>query len=114
MNGAAPSTTNCINPAANTALDLFVEVVGIDTTAAGNVSRYRALDVLMYRGATAATTQVVNGASNAAPNGGIGSGNAAAYSVAADTTNGCLALSVTAPNADTWHWVGRVRSTEVQ
>ncbi len=114
VNGGAPTTGNCVNPPANTALDLFVEVVGIDTTTSGNASRYRALDVLMYRGATASATQVVNGATNAAPNGGIGSGGSAAYTVAADTANGCLALSVTAPNADTWHWLARIRSTEVQ
>jgi hypothetical protein len=114
VDGNAPGSANCINPAANTALDLFIEVVGIDTTAAGNVSRYRLLDVLLYRGASSAATQVVNGASGAPPNGSIGSGGAAAYTVAADTTNGCLALSVAAPNTDTWHWAARVRSTEVQ
>lgn len=112
--GNAPGSNNCINPAANTALDLFIEVVGTDTSMTGNVSRYRLLDVLMYRGANNASTQIVNGASGAGPNGSIGSGSTAAYTVAADATNGCLALSVTPPNADTWHWAARVRSTEVQ
>ncbi len=112
--GNAPGAANCINPPANAADDLFVEVVGIDTTAAGNVARFRALDVLLYRGATAASTQVVNGAAAAAPNGSLGSGSTAAFTVAADTANGCLALSVAAPNADAWHWAARVRSTEVQ
>ena len=112
--GNAPGAANCINPAANAALTLFVEVVGIDTSLAGNVARYRLLDVLLYRGATAAATQVINGAAAAPPNGSIGSGSTAAFTVAADTTNGCLALSVTPPSADTWHWSARVRSTEVQ
>ncbi len=52
--GNAPGSLNCINPAANSADDLFVEVIGIDATSAGNVARYRALDVLLDRGATAA------------------------------------------------------------
>jgi hypothetical protein len=95
-------------------MDMFIEVVGIDTSNAGNVARYRLLDGLLYRGATAAATQVVNGASNAPPNGSIGSGSAAAFTTVADTTNGCLALSVTPPNGDAWHWAARVRTTEVQ
>ena len=112
--GNVAGAANCINPVANSADDLFVEVVGIDSASAGNVARYRALDVLLYRGATAASTQVANGATAAVPNGSIGTGGSAAFTVAADTINGCLALSVAAPNGDAWHWAARVRSTEVQ
>ena len=112
--GSPPSGSNCVNPAANSADNLFVEVVGIDTASAGNVARYRLLDLLLYRGATAAATQLVNGASAAPPNGSIGAGSTATFTATADTTNGCLALSVTAPNADAWHWAARVLSTEVQ
>ena len=114
VDGAAVGAANCINPAANTALDMFIEVVGIDTTSAGNVARFRSLDTLLYRGATAASTQLVNGASAQPPNGSIGAGSGAAFTVAADTSNGCLALSVTPPNTNAWHWAARVRTTEVQ
>ncbi len=114
VDGNPPAGNNCVNPASNTALNMFIEVVGIDTTTAGNVSRYRLLDGMLYKGSNNASTQFVNGVAGAAPNGSIGSGSAAAFTTAADPTNGCLALSVTAPNADTWHWAARVRSTEVQ
>jgi hypothetical protein len=33
---------------------------------------------------------------------------------AADTTNGCLNVSWTPPNADTWHVVARVVTVEVE
>ena len=112
--GLAAGTANCVNPPNNAAFDLFVEVVGLDTTTDASASRFRAIDVMMLHGTTAASTQVVNGAAAAAANGGIGSGSSATYTVAADTTNGCLTVSVTPPNADTWHWAARVRTTEVQ
>jgi hypothetical protein len=44
----------------------------------------------------------------------VGSDTFSAPTVAADTTNGCLNVSWTPPNADTWHAVARVVTVEVE
>ena len=91
-----------------------MDITGIDRTTGASAARYRLLDTMLLRGASAATTTMVNAVTAAAPNGSIGSGGTASFTAAADTTNGCLALSVTPPNADAWHWAARVVTTEVQ
>lgn len=112
--GNAAGPANCINLPNASAYSANVDITGIDRTTAASAARYRVLDVMLLRGASAAATVIVNGVTAAAPNGSVGSGSAASFTVAADTANGCLALSVTAPNADTWHWSARVLTTEVQ
>lgn len=112
--GNAAGLTNCINLPNNAAYSMSVDITGIDRAAAGNAARYRLLDVMLLRGASASATTIVNGVTAAAPNGSVGSGGTASFTAAADTTNGCLALSVTPPNADAWHWSARVVTTEVQ
>ena len=112
--GAAPNSGNCVNPAAGTAVSVVADFTGIDTTTGSSAVRFRLLDVLLLRGASAAATTVVNGATSSTPNGVIGTGSATTFAVVADTTNGCLAVSVTPPNTDAWHWSARINTTEVQ
>ncbi len=112
--GAAPSSGNCVNPLAGTAVSAVVDVTGIDTTTGTSAVRMRFLDVLLLRGASPSATVVVNGSTSSAPNGVIGTGSATVFAVAADAVNGCLAVSVTPPNADVWHWSARINTTEVQ
>ncbi len=112
--GQAPSVGNCVNLPNGSAYSASVDITGIDRTTGASAARYRLLDIMLLRGTSAAATSLVNGVSTAAPNGSVGSGSATSFSAAADTTNGCLALSVTPPNADAWHWAARVVTTEVQ
>ncbi len=112
--GLGPSAANCVNLPNASAYSATVDITGIDRTTAASAARYRVLDVMLLRGASAAATVIVNGVTAAAPNGSVGSGGTASFTAAADTANGCLALSVTPPNADAWHWSARIVTTEVQ
>ena len=112
--GLGPSPTNCVNLPSASAYSASVDITGIDRTTWTSAARFRLLDVMLLRGASASTTAIVNGAAASAPNGSVGGGTSASVTAAADTTNGCLALSVTPPNGDAWHWSARVVTTEVQ
>ena len=112
--GAPPSGGNCVNPPAGTAISAVVDFTGLDTSTGASAVRMRFLDVLLLRGVSASATTVVNGSANSAPNGVIGTGSATVFAVAGDTVNGCLAVSVTPPNADAWHWSARITTTETQ
>ncbi len=114
IDGQAPGAGNCVNLPNASAYSASVDITGVDRTTGASAARYRLLDIMLLRGASAASTALVNGVSAAAPNGSVGSGSAASFAASADTTNGCLALSVTPPNADAWHWAARVVTTEVQ
>ncbi len=111
--GGAANATNCINIPNNSAYAVSIDAVALDTTApTTNYGRYRWSDVILVRGASASTT-ALSGAtlSGSAVAGTIGTG---AMALSADTTNGCLNLSWTAPNSNTTHVVARVRTAEVQ
>ena len=110
--GNAAGTANTVNLPNNCAYSFQVEMVGLDTTTAGNYYRARTIDGLVTRGASASTTAVATGGNAGALS--VGTGSTASYTVTADTTNGGVNITVTAPNTDTWHWVARVSSTEVQ
>ena len=111
--GATAGNTNCVNPPPNTVVSAYIDVTGLDVTTGASAARMRFLDVMMLRGGTATATTVVNGGTAQSPNGIIGTAPAL-FAVVADTTNGCLNVSVTPPNSDAWHWAARISTTEMQ
>jgi hypothetical protein len=92
---------------------VYIDITGRDTTSV-IAARYRALDVLFDMRASASTTQIANGVSGVSANGNIGTVTGLSFTIGADTTNGCLTVSVVPPNSDAWHWAARVETTEVQ
>ena len=115
----APDAANCMNipNATRYALTVTLEAFDITTPANGYTARWTGAHD-MLRGAGAATVVVDGGTSSVAPDifrlAGTATGETAV--IAADVTNGCLAVTFTPPsgNTDTWHAVAKVEAVEVQ
>ncbi len=111
--GNAPNGLNCIRLQNNEAAAFDILLVGNDDSNTGNAVVWTMNGGLIARGSGPMSTIY------SAPPAGVtsvaqGNGSSAALAVSADRTNGCVNLSVTPPNADTWHWVARVVAAEVQ
>ena len=105
--GAAAGLHNCFNIYDNTAYRLKISGVGYDTTTATDYERDGDI-VILKRGAGVGTTTLVSRAT------GTSYGTGVTYALAADTTNGCLSLTVTAANANATHWAFMIESVEIK
>jgi hypothetical protein len=110
-----PGTQNTINlpqinfPANQQSIyQCSVRVVATNLTNVGNFLSYHEPMATLYRTTTAATTTLVTSGSPITKT----VGTAGSIALAADTTNAGLAITWTAPNADTWHVVAGVDCTE--
>lgn len=128
--GAAPGTANIVNLPNNATYRMSVLVVAQQTAGtagtAGDCASWTA-DILLRRGASAATTAFVGGAAVAATPGwasvtagtalaaGIRDAAAAGWTLTfgADTASGGLALTVTGEANKTVRWVARILTAEV-
>lgn len=111
--GATAGAANCVNIPNNAAFNITVDVVGLDHTSVGSNSSWGVWSGLLTRGANAASTALTM----ATPPTPITNGTVTGQGIAAtaDTTNGCLNLTMTHPtNTDTWNYVARVATVEVQ
>jgi hypothetical protein len=110
---AGPS--NCVNlptlnfPANQQAIyGLAIRVVATDITTPGNFLHFYDPAGTLSRVTTVATTGYT-------PSGSTVNkmvGTVGTLTITADTTNACLAVTWTAPNADTWHVVARIDDLE--
>lgn len=105
------NSNNTLNPAANSAWSVDLDCIYRDTTSSAVASWYWK-DILLVRGASASATtvsvpSVTTGATSGTP-------GASVPGIAADTTNGGLAVSFTAPNSDASHIVCRAKAVVVQ
>ena len=110
--GTAAGAANVVNIPVNTAYMIKIDLDGKDATSAGNAASVYQITGLLDCGATLATCAYTAGAAGTVVN--HGTGLAGAPTIAADTTNGGLSVSVTPPNSHTWNWVARVETVEVQ
>lgn len=110
--GAAGSG-NCLNIPNNSAFHLSVNVAGVDHTTPSNSTEWSLWSGLLIRGASAATTALTMAATPTPITTGTVTGQAIAAT--ADTTNGCLNLTITHPtNTDAWNYVSKIETVEVQ
>lgn len=110
--GAAAGSANCLNIPDNTVVVLDGMISARDTTAAGSAGVV-AMRAMLARGTGAASTVATINNPGAAFGTGTGATGVSA-AMTADTANGCLNVTVTPPNGDTWHWVFRGTAVEVQ
>ena len=102
-------TTNQLALANNSAIYVFGHVIA-NVTAAGDTASWT-ITATIKRGANAGTTTLVGSTITAQhANAGASSWN---VTVAADTVNGCLAVTVTGQASTTIRWVCRIETTEV-
>lgn len=108
-NSNAAGATNQLALANNSAIYVFGYVIA-NVTAAGD-SRSWIIAVTIKRGANAGTTTIVG--SSIAPQHADAGASAWDVTVAADTVNGCLAVTVTGQASTTIRWVCRLETVEV-
>lgn len=110
---AAPGSANCVNIPNNTVFQIAIYTAGIDHTSVGSNTEWGAWNGLLTRGANAASTAIKMDTTPTPQTNGTVTGQA--ISATADTTQGCLNLTITHPtNTDTWNYVARVETVEVQ
>lgn len=108
--GNAPSFFNCANLPINSTYSLNVTVVATDHTTVGNNETWQNWGMLLTTGASVGTTALVK-ASTPTP---LSNGSTSSISVTADTSEGCLNISVTPPNSDVWNVNSTIQATQVQ
>jgi hypothetical protein len=107
-NASAASATNQFAIANNSAAMLFIDLVAWDQT---DYLTMNGINTLLVRGANAASTVLKSpGYLNFEKSSGASTWTVA---LAADTTNGCLSITVTGQASKTIRWVARIMSTEV-
>jgi hypothetical protein len=84
-----------------------ITVVARDTTITGAWAQWRVVNGSLVRDSSGTT---YNGPTPTQTSAGAGS--SATLTIGADTSNACLSITFTAPNADTWHAVASVRTAE--
>lgn len=109
QDAGAASTLNCVNLPVNYAFLLEIKIVYRDTVTRA-IATWTCVSALLSCAATVGTTTIagatlVVGSISGAP-------GAAVPVITADTTNGGLTITVTAPNTDLSHWVAYVQSLE--
>lgn len=101
------SPTNC-DALPNTSAEVFdLYIVGNDAASIGNVASIHYTGELLVRGGNAASTTLINANATSIVE-SQGTGSSASYTVTHDRTNGCLSVSVTAPNSDAWDWAAAI------
>jgi parallel beta-helix repeat protein len=111
--GGAASGANCVNLPNNSGFELVIDVVAFDHTTVTKSASWNGWTGLMTRGANAASTSL---SMNTTPTPITNGSFAPTIAATADTSNGCLNISVTPPggNTDTINVVARALSVEVQ
>jgi hypothetical protein len=114
--GGAANTGNCVVLPNNSHTQFEIRVSGRDTSAAGNWADWASTSVnALDRGANAAATTYSGSFTAAtAAQASAGTGSTATLQLSADTTNGCLNVSIVAPNSNAWRWVAHVVRVKVQ
>ena len=109
-------STNCLNVPANSGVNLRIELVAHDYTSTSLAMWIWGMrNAALGRGSTGVgSTAFAAGATETAVS--IGTTTGAAAATSADTTNGCLNLTFTAPSigTDTWDATATVFATEAQ
>lgn len=109
---AAAGSANCVNIPNNTVFHVAIHLAAIDHTAPANNLVWDLPIGVLSRGANAASTAWTAGTPVSILN---GTTTGWGVTPAADTTNGCLALTFTHPTTtNTWNAVARIATTEVQ
>jgi hypothetical protein len=114
VDAAAAAASTCLAPPANASFALSVTLEARDTTTSGSDYVWKMPAGLLTRDTSVASTAIVLGQATSVSRGTV---TGAAVGAAADTTNGCLALSFTPPSGNTtdvWHAVARVETVEVR
>ncbi len=111
--GLTASAINCINIPNNTAFGLTIDVVAFDHTTVTKSASWNGWTGLITRGANAASTSL---SMNTTPTPITNGSFSPTIAATADTSNGCLNISVTPPggNTDTLNIVARAQTVEVQ
>jgi hypothetical protein len=111
-NNSTADGANCVNIPDNTAYSLRISLIVRSVTTPANSYAWTMPVATLLRGTGAASTTLTPGTAATVSTGSF----TPTVSATADTTNGCLNLSVTPPagNTDTIHAVARVDSVEVQ
>jgi hypothetical protein len=114
--GGAANTGNCIVLPNNSHTQFEIRVSGRDTASAGNWADWASTSVnVLDRGANAAATTYSGSFTSAtAAQASAGTGSTATLQLSADTTNGCLNVSIVPPNSNAWRWVAHVQRVKVQ
>jgi len=107
-------SANVVNIPVNTAAFYSIIFTGKDHTTTGNASAVSGITGFLDCGATLGACVWSSTSTGTLTNHGTGLAANTSVSVAADTTNGGINLSVTPPNSHTWDWVALVTTTEVQ
>ena len=109
-NVSAASATNQVNLVNNSAFFFRGSVIA-NVTGGGNTKGWT-IEGVIKRGASAATTALVGTATVTSSYADAGA-STWTVAVSADTTNGCLAVTVTGQAATTIRWVANIETTEV-
>ena len=109
-NTSAASATNQVNLVNNSAFFFRGSVIA-NVTGGGNTKGWT-IEGVIKRGASAATTALVGTATVTSSYADAGA-STWTVAVSADTTNGCLAVTVTGQAATTIRWVANIETTEV-
>ena len=109
-NTSAASATNQVNLVNNSAF-YFKGAVIANVTGGGNTKGWT-IEGVIKRGANAASTALV-GTATVTSNYADAGASTWTVTVTADTTNGCLAITVAGQASTTIRWVANIETTEV-
>jgi hypothetical protein len=101
--GSSATSSNCVNLTfANSAYNLSIQLIAIDETTPGNIYVWTQPAALLWRGATASTSNYADVGTPII--GGQGTTTGITVSQTADTTQACLNTTFTPPTGNTHVW----------
>jgi len=113
--GSAAGSTNCLNLADSSHAQFMIMVSGFNPSAATSANWQSAGPNILTRGSGVASTYYSGSFSaSTAPAVSTGAGSSARLQLSADTTNGCLNVTITPPDANTWDWEAAVIRLKMQ
>lgn len=108
------SSTNCFNIPDNTAYSIRRVSLIYRDTSTKQAANWYADNLLLTRDSGVGTTALASAPITMTAAQTKGAPTITAPTITADTTNGCLAVKVTAPNSDATDWVASIEAVEVQ
>ena len=114
--GLTAAGPNCIALPNNAHMLFSIQVSGKDTTTPSAWADWTSASANVLDRQASAATVAYSGAFSSAttPGASAGAGSTATLQLSADTTNGCLNVSIVPPNGDTWEWTASVIRTKTQ
>jgi hypothetical protein len=107
--GGAAGGANCLNLPDSSHAQFMVMVSGFNPTAATSADWQSSGPNILTRGSGASSvTYSGSFSATTAPAVSTGTGSSARLQLSADTTNGCLNVTITPPDANTWDWEAAV------